>query len=130
MKGTVMRYSLLLINPEPQDVGVTEEDMAPMRAAFDDYAKELESAGVFVSADILQPSAASTTVTLRDGTLQISDGPFADTEEKLSGIFVIDVLDLDVALAWAQRCPAARYGVIEIRPSAIVFADGKWQPIP
>jgi hypothetical protein len=65
-------------------------------------------------------------VTLRGGRLEIQDGPFADTKEKLAGVFLIDVPDLDAALAWAEKCPGAQYGVIEIRPAAIVFADGQW----
>lgn len=122
-----MRYTLLLNNPEAADAEVTEEEMAPFRAAFDRYAKDLDAAGVLISADILQPVATSTTLTLRNGTVQIQDGPFADTKEKLAGSFVIDVPDLDAALAWAEKCPGAQYGVIEIRPSAIVFSDGQWQ---
>jgi len=124
-----MRYSLLLHNQEAEEAGVTEEQMAPFRAAFDAYATSLDEAGVLVSADILQPSAASTTVTLRGGTLQVQDGPFADTKEKLAGAFVIEVPDLDAAIAWAEKCPGAQYGVIEIRPSEIVFRDGQWQTL-
>lgn len=121
-----MRYALLLNNQEADEAGVTEEAMAPFRIAFDEYAKDLEAAGVLASADILQPVAASTTVTLRGGRLEIQDGPFADTKEKLAGVFLIDVPDLDAALAWAEKCPGAQYGVIEIRPTAIVFTDGQW----
>ena len=121
-----MQYSLFLISPEAADAGVSEEDMAPFRRAFDLYGKSLAEAGVLISADILQPAAASTTVTLREGTLQVQDGPFADTKEKLAGSFVIDVPDLDAAIAWAEKCPGAQYGVIEIRPSAIRFVDGQW----
>jgi len=124
-----MRYSLLLHNQEAEEAGVTEEQMAPFRAAFDAYARSLDEAGVLVSADILQPSAASTTVTLRGGTLRVQDGPFADTKEKLAGAFVIEVPDLDAAIAWAEKCPGAQYGVIEIRPSEIVFRDGQWQTL-
>lgn len=40
----------------------------------------------------------------------------------------IEVPDRDAALAWAEQCPGAQYGFIEVRPSAIVFRDGKWQP--
>jgi hypothetical protein len=124
-----MRYSLLLNNEEAADVGISEEEMAPMKAAFDRYAKSLEESGVLISADILQSVKVSTTLTRRNGSLQIQDGPFADTKEKLGGTFVIDVPDLDAALAWAEKCPAAEYGVIEIRPSAIVFQDGQWQSV-
>jgi hypothetical protein len=124
-----MQYSLLLISAEAADAGVTEEEMAPFRAAFDAYGKSHDAAGVLVSADILQPSAASTTLTLRDGSLKIQDGPYADTKEKLAGAFVIEVADLDAALAWAEKCPGAQYGVIEIRPSAIVFRNGQWNSL-
>jgi hypothetical protein len=121
-----MQYSLLIISQEPSDAGITDEDMEWGRAAFDAYAKSLDAAGVLVSADILQPVSASTTVSLRDGTLQIQDGPFADTKERLNGTFVIEVPDLDAALDWAGKCPAAQYGAIEVRPSAIVFSTGQW----
>jgi hypothetical protein len=124
-----MQYSLLVISQESGDAGITEEDMEWGRAAFDAYAKALDGAGVLVSADILQPVAASTTVTLRDGALQIQDGPFADTKERLNGTFVIDVPNLDAALDWAGKCPPAQYGAIEVRPSAIVFSKGQWHQV-
>ena len=122
-----MQYSLLVISQESGDAGVTEEDMEWGRKAFDAYAKALDGAGVLVSADILQPVAASTTVSVRNGDLQVQDGPFADTKERLNGTFVIDVPDLDSALDWAGKCPAAQYGAVEVRPSAIVFTDGAWR---
>jgi hypothetical protein len=95
-----MRYSLLLHNPEPAAGEIDEKVMAQFRAAFQKYAKDLDAAGVLLSADILQPSSVTTTVTLPD---------------------------LDAALAWAEQCPGAHYGVIEVRPSAIVFMDGQWR---
>jgi len=121
-----MQYSLLLISPEATDVDISPEVMADMQAAFGVYGKALVDAGVLIAANILQPTSASTTVTLRNGSLEINDGPFADTKEKLGGTFVIDVPDLDAALAWAEKCPATQYGVIEVRPSAIVIRDGQW----
>jgi hypothetical protein len=96
--------------------------MAAGQAAFDEYLKALNAAGVFVSTEILQPVAVSTTVTTRGGELLIQDGPFADTKEKLGGIFVIDVANLDEALQWAQRNPANGWGSIEIRPVARTYA--------
>jgi hypothetical protein len=123
-----MRYSLLVLSEEATEATIGEEAMAWGRAAFDAYAKSLDAAGVLISADILQPVAASTTVSVRDGALKVQDGPFADTKEKLNGTFVIQVSDLDAAIAWAEKCPGAQYGAVEIRPSAIVFEDGSWHP--
>ncbi len=59
----------------------------------------------------------------------MQDGPFADTKEKLAGVFVIEVDDLDAAIAWAEKCPGAQYGVLEIRPAAISFSNGSWHEL-
>lgn len=123
-----MLYTLILNYPEPADGELDDETLKAGMAAFDAYAKDLDSAGAFVSANVLQPSMTATTVTLREGSLQIQDGPFADTKDKLAGTFVIDVDDLDSALAWAGKCPAAQWGVVEVRPTALVFSDGAWHP--
>jgi hypothetical protein len=55
-------------------------------------------------------------VRLRDGRRQVQDGPFADTKEQLGGYYVIDVANLDMALDWAAKCPAAAYAAVEVRP--------------
>lgn len=122
-----MRYALLVHYEEMTEAELGTEALAEGMAAFDAYAKSLEDSGVLVSAEVLQSSEKTTTVTLRDGGLKVQDGPFADTKEQLGGTFVIEVPDLDAALAWAEKCPAAQYGVVEIRPSAMLFRDGRWQ---
>ena len=124
-----MRYSLLLNYSEAGGADAPPEVLQEAMVAFDVYAKALDEAGVLIVADVLQPVAASTTVTLRTGTLQIQDGPFADTKEQLGGVFLIDVPDLDAALAWAEKCPAAQYGAVEVRPTGVYFADGQWNQV-
>ena len=47
---------------------------------------------------------------------QVQDGPYADTKEQLGGFAVIEADSLDDALAWAERCPAASTGAVEVRP--------------
>jgi hypothetical protein len=121
-----MRYALLLNALQAQDANVTEEDMEPFKVAFDEYGKALAEAGVLVAGEILKPVANTTQVTLRDGGLTVQDGPFADTKERLAGAFFIDVPDLDAAIAWAEKCPGAQYGVIEVRPAEISLIDGVW----
>jgi hypothetical protein len=122
-----MRYFLILNNEEPNEGELEPEMVKSFQAAFARYAEALSEADVLVAAEILQPTSASTTVTCRSGATQVQDGPFADTKEKLAGVFVLDVADLDAALAWAEKCPGVQYGVIEVRPSAVHFADGQWQ---
>jgi hypothetical protein len=125
-----MRYSLLMHYPEMTEADLGEEAMAQGKAAFDSYAKSLDASGVLISAEVLQPVATARTVSLREGAPKVQDGPFVDSKEPLAGTFVIDVPDLGAALEWAQRCPAARYGVVEIRPSAVFFHDGQWHGTP
>lgn len=121
-----MRYALLIHYPQPPMIAVSEEQMAAGRAAFNAYAKALDQAGVLRSAEILQTVGSATSVSVRQGKLQVQDGPFADTKEAFAGMFVIDVPDLDAAIAWAERCPAAQWGTIEIRPSGVRFVEGAW----
>ena len=113
-----MRYSLLLHYPEMSAEELGPEALAEGMRAFDEYAKALDAAGVLASAEVLQPVAATTTVTLASGELVVQDGPFADTHEKLGGVVVIDVDDLDAALEWAGRAPSAQYGHVEVRPAS------------
>lgn len=121
-----MRYTLFLHYPEMTERDIGEDAIEAGKAAFHAYAEALEDAGVLVSAEVLQTSANTTTVTLRDGDLRIQDGPYADTKEQIGGTFVLEVPDLDAALAWAEKCPAAAWGTVEIRPSAVRFVEGGW----
>ena len=120
-----MQYCLIMHYQEGPELGLTEEDMAPTQAAFARYADDLDAAGVLVGTQVLQSATVTTTVTARAGSVEVQDGPFADTKERLGGIFVIDVPNLDEAITWAQRNPAAEFGSIEIRPVAVTYAAGQ-----
>jgi hypothetical protein len=121
-----MRYALLIHYPQPAVSTLTEHEIEQGKAAFHAYARALDDAGVLRSAEVLQTIASATSVSVKQGKLQVQDGPFADTREAFAGIFMLDVADLDAALAWAEKCPAAQWGTVEIRPSAVRFVDGAW----
>lgn len=123
-----MRYTLVLHYQEMTAGDIGQEAIEAGKQAFHDYARALHEAGVLVSAEILQPSAGTTTIRVREGSLRVQDGPFADTREQVAGTFVLQLPDLDAALAWAEKCPAAQWGAIEIRPSALRVVDGRWVP--
>lgn len=125
-----MRYTLLLHYPEMSADDLGPDALAEGMRAFDVYAKALDEAGVLRSAEVLRPSFATTTVRERDGELLVQDGPYADTKEQLGGSFVIDVDDLDAAIAWARRAPSIAWGAVEIRPGATRFTDGAWVGMP
>lgn len=120
-----MRYTLLLHYPEMSATELGPEALADGMREFDDYAKALDAAGVLRSAEVLQPSSVTTTVRGGD-RLRVQDGPYADTKEQLGGTFVIEVDDLDQAIAWAGKAPSVNWGAVEIRPSGTRFLDGAW----
>lgn len=122
-----MRYTLLLHYPEPTAQELGPEAIAEGMRAFQAYAKALDEAGVLASAEVLQRSDATTTVTLAGGEFVVQDGPFADTKEQLGGTFVIEVPDLDAAMEWAKRAPSVSWGPVEIRPTATRYVNGAWQ---
>lgn len=64
----------------------------------------------------LQATATATTLRTTNRSKAVHDGPYAETKEQLGGFYVIDVPDLDAALAIAARIPLSADGAIEIRP--------------
>jgi hypothetical protein len=84
------------------------------------YVQALAQSGVMSSGNGLQPRETATTVRLRDGRRHVQDGPYADTKEQLGGYFILNVPDLDAALDWAVRCPAAPGGAVEVRPVLVM----------
>ncbi|MEL7211565.1 MAG: YciI family protein [Pseudomonadota bacterium] len=114
-----MRYTFFLYSNPADFADMTPEDWAKEKEVYGAYIGALQEAGVFVDTDWLHPAHTATTVSLADGETRIQDGPFADTKETLGGFFIVDVPDLDAALAWAAKCPAAAYGKVEVRASAM-----------
>ena len=85
-------------------------------AAYGAFVEALQKAGVVRGLNRLRPTSEAATVRVSDGKQQVLDGPYADSKEQLGGYFLIDVPDLDAAISWAARCPAAEHGSVEVRP--------------
>ena len=117
-----MQYLLLLHANESGFTNMTPEQQQQGMAAYMAYSQALVEAGAMKGSNRLRPVATATTVRVVDGKTQVLDGPFADSKEQLGGYFLIDVPDLDAALEWASRCPAAGYGSVEVRPIANIPA--------
>lgn len=71
---------------------------------------------MLVSGSGLHGTDAATSVRVRTGEVLLVDGPFSETKEHLIGFYVIDVADLDAALAGAAKVPNVRTGTVEVRP--------------
>ena len=115
------KYMVLLYSGEADPAEQAEREAEiPLWLEFNE---SLRAAGLLVSADRLHSVDTATTVRLRDGDLQIADGPFAVTKEFLGGYYVLECSDLDEAIKQAARVPLARYGSVEIRPIADLGSD-------
>jgi hypothetical protein len=98
---------------------VNEAGQAARRAEMPLWTKITESlrdAGVLVANAPLHSTGMATTVRVRDGDTELTDGPFAVTKEVLGGYYILDCVDLDEALRQAAKLPTARYGSVEVRP--------------
>ena len=76
------------------------------------------AAAVLRGGAALYPTATATTVRVsgRGGEVVATDGPYAETKEALTGFYLLECADLDEAIAWAGRLPAAWNGAVEVRP--------------
>ena len=84
--------------------------------AWMQISQELGESGAMIAGDALQPVQTATTVRVRGGDDVVTDGPFAETKEQLAGYYLVDVEDLDAAVAWARRMPNVGEGSVEVRP--------------
>ena len=112
-----MQYMLLIYGDENAWEGMSPEEQAEGLKPWTDYTTWLKESGTYVAGDALAPTTAATTVRIRDGQTLTTDGPFAETKEQLGGYYLIDVPDLDGAIAWAGKMPnLPSGGSVEIRP--------------
>ena len=108
-----MKYMLLIYEDDAERVAKMDERM-PTCAA---YAEAMKKAGIYVTGDRLRGAGTTTSVRVSDGRTQVIDGPYVEAKEQLGGYHIIDVPDLDTALAWAARAPCAATGGVEVRPT-------------
>jgi hypothetical protein len=116
-----MKYAIIVY--ETAEEFAEREDEAKKGTywgAYGQYSEALRAGGVAAGGAGLLPPSAATTVRLRGGSRQVTDGPYADTKEQLGGFFLIDAPDLDAALDWAAKCPAATRGSVEVRPVMVM----------
>ncbi len=119
-----MQYMILIYGDEKNFAMMANNPQAQqqMYAAFTRYGADMREAGVLRGGAELKPTSTATTVRVRNGKTLTTDGPFAETKEQLGGYYLIDVADLDQAVHWAARCPAANGGSIEVRPMGVTAA--------
>ncbi len=110
-----MQY-LLLIYQNEGDRAMPEAAIREMSNEYREYTESIVASGNYKGGNALQSTKNSTTVRVRNGKRQTTDGPFAETREQLAGYYLVDASDLDAAISLAARIPGARTGAIEVRP--------------
>ena len=115
-----MRYAMLIYSDQEPWFEMSEEESA--KAAEESLPKwyaffeELGAADSSMSGKELDDIRTAKTVRVRDGQVLVTDGPFAETKEQIGGFFDTNLPDLDTAIEYAAKIPAAEYGSIEVRP--------------
>ena len=116
LKGTDMKYMLLIHAKESDYAGMSKAEEEQRMGAYMAYTQAMQKAGVIRGGDRLKPISTASTVRVSSGKTKVLDGPYAETKEQLGGYFLIEVPDLDQALSWAAKCPGASHGAVEVRP--------------
>jgi hypothetical protein len=117
-----MKYAFTIYGDESQRASASEEQQQAMAQAYGAVTQEMNEKGVYVAGEGLYPTPTATTVRVREGDREVTDGPFAESKEQLGGFYVLDVKDLDEAIEWAAKIPGSQFGSVEIRP-VMVFDE-------
>ncbi len=110
-----MRYLAMIFAKESDD----RQTEAECRQHFEQFArfnKDAREAGVFLGGEALKPGETATVVRMMENGASVTDGPFTESKEAVAGFYMLNCENLDQAIEWAARIPAARYGAIEVRP--------------
>jgi hypothetical protein len=111
-----MRYLCLIYEDEKGFERMPKEEADAVFGEYFTFTEDIKSSGTLLAGEALQPTATATTVRVRNGKTQTTDGPFAETKEQLGGFYMINAKDLNEAIQVAARIPGARYGCVEVRP--------------
>ena len=108
------QYMLLVYEEEVGEAGQAERDRA--LPVLVELTRSLREAGLLGAVRSLRSVESATSVRVRGGEAEITDGPFAVTKEVLAGFYLLECADLDEALKQAVRLPMAGWGTVEVRP--------------
>ena len=116
-----MSYMLLIIEPEGQRATRTEAEGREAYAQMQRFGEELAAEGKLKAVESLAGLSSAVRVSHASGRAQVLDGPFAEAKEMIGGFFLLQNVGREEAVAIAQRCPAAQWCTVEVRPLAPCF---------
>ena len=109
------QYLVTIHHPEGYDPAVAEDEA--MSRDIDALNEEMVAAGVRVFVGGLHPASSATSLRAQPGgDVLVTDGPYLETKEYVGGLWVLEVVDLDEALAWGRKAAVACRVPVEVRP--------------
>ena len=111
-----MKYLCFAYEDEERLNALSHEEWLELRREVLDYVDTLRERGTLIATHPLQTVRRASTVRVRNGRSEVTDGPFAEAKEHVGGYFLIEVADREEALRVAGGWPSARIGAIEVRP--------------
>ena len=108
--------STYTVEGEVTGAPTTPEEMQTFMERVIALETEMDASGTFVFGGALHGPDAATVVRVDDGSVVMTDGPFAESKEHIGGFYIINADDLDAALAWADKAADATNHPIEVRP--------------
>ena len=111
-----MKYLMLLWESEAARAARPDSERGGRVMAYLSFLEAMREAKVLEAGAPLQPAHTASSVTVRDGKVVSAQGPGGGAQQQLTACYLIDVPNLEHALAWAARCPVAEVGTVELRP--------------
>jgi len=109
------KYLVAIHHPDDYDAFAVEDEA--MHRDIDVLNEEMDAAGVRAFAGGLQPPSSARSLRAQpDGKVLVTDGPYLETKEHVGGFWLLDVADLDEALAWGRKAAIACRAPVEVRP--------------
>lgn len=118
-----MKYVALVYYSESEMKKLSQRDWDNLNQECMACGENLQGRGLMIGGQALMPVASATTLRVRSGQVDITDGPFAETKEQLAGFYLLEAKDLNEAISAASKIPPARLGSIEIRPVRELAAE-------
>ncbi|GAB3020422.1 YciI family protein [Bowmanella dokdonensis] len=112
-----MKFVCLGYLDENKFANLSEEEGQKMMNACFDYDDELRRKGHFLGGEALDWSRKAVTLRTKNGQVEVTDGPYAETKEILGGILLLEARDINHAISLMSAHPGVKVGPFEIRPA-------------
>ncbi len=112
-----MKYVCLGFFDEAAFAEIPQEEARRMMEECFAYDDELRRGGHYLGGEALDSAKNAVTLRMKNGKVEVTDGPFAETKEALGGILFLEARDLNHAVALMSKHPGVGIGPFEIRPA-------------